>query len=325
MNKTEKDSISETMKRVMGSEKSMDLACEALFAVPEIKVVVDFFVHKNLSDVIEDLFRAYRVDVEGATFYEMASMVMSKKLTFLQLLGQIKEAWKDKLDKEKSKKNDKELADEVSEELLSARKKEPAAKAIKTPAPVVSKTESQEIQKPAIKPNRDIVPAPAVTPVVASLPVVAPVTSPVIVVPEPARQSFAPAVPTPSAATSWTIDSFSERMHGKIQQEALDFFVKMGNIIRNKFLTDNGDFSRYWNELCTFMVSGQGTKMMNEWKGKTPEFLVISVGYVLMKRVFKDSKTVKVSKIDFHNAFEINPRSCFRALDKTVEYLGDYD
>jgi hypothetical protein len=72
------------------------------------------------------------------------------------------------------------------------------------------------------------------------------------------------------------------------------------------------------------MIDGRGAEMMKTWKGEHPEYLVSSIGYVIMKKLFSNSETIKVSKVEFYNKLNVNHRSCFRSIDKIKDYGLDF-
>lgn len=316
MSKTENDIdiIGEMMKKVI-SEKSMDSAYESLVSIPEMKAVIDFHGQKILTEVVRELFKTYRANIQGVSFDEIAGMLISGKVTIPQILGKIKTAVIASLKKKDSLQatiSDEELAKQLSEELAPDKADEKKTRTERKTAPINKKASSAVAADIADVAETEQ-PQPEQAPETAE-------PAPAVAEPEPAAQAPEPARASPAPAESDPLEAFKTAVHGKISDDHAALFVKMGETVRDKFLKD-GDFLAYWNEITGFMT-GDGAKMMNEWRGTTPEFLVISCGYVFMKKLFKGSKTVKVSKIEFHGAFNVDPRSCFRAMFKVNEYLG---
>lgn len=322
MNKTDKDTIGEIIKQVISEQKTMEDAYTSLISIPEMKSLVDFHGQKLLTVVVRELFETYKVDIEEISFEELARLMITGKVDIPRILGKIKVAVLEKMGKEETqseKVSDAELARELSEEIVP--KKKADKKPEKKQAIKVDKSKPiSEIEKPAMKKpsqKEEIKQAPAIEETTVESAVLEVQPASVSVVAD--TPSIQAASPLP-ASSSDPIGVFEQAMRNKISDEHIALFVNLGRVVQDKFLKD-GDFMTFWNEVSSFMA-GDGTKMMTEWKGTTPEFLVVSCGYVIMKKLFKGSKTVKVSKIEFHNAFNINPRSCFRAMFKVNDYLG---
>jgi hypothetical protein len=122
---------------------------------------------------------------------------------------------------------------------------------------------------------------------------------------------------SPPAETPAMVQDLCNALVGKVHQDYIAFIKKMGEMA-STFVPEK-EFALFWNDMHEFFIEGRGAEMCEQWNGEV-DLIVSSVGYVAMKRLFGTA----AQKNNFYSSIGVNPRSCFRAIDKVVEFGFEY-
>lgn len=116
-------------------------------------------------------------------------------------------------------------------------------------------------------------------------------------------------------------DHFKDSLRPDLDDDIIDTIIEMGNKIRDKVEDLGNDrYDEIWKVVSRFVLEGGGKEMISEWRGKSYDNIISSMFYVAMRHLYDKDPEVKVTKKELYSAVDVNPRSCFRSIDKIKDY-----